>query len=160
MNYTKILKKNPYLFPFINVSLAEDLTELPSSKVMKLKFSKLYQLEYVGEVAERWMEREGLVKNTADFLGLTIGLSNAFTNDFLYNQKDNFIQKASEYLAKEFDITAALLVLYFAYEQSIDIDKSDTLKSIFNAILTYEKKMEEPIETLIFGKNFHYTAWV
>jgi hypothetical protein len=155
VNYTKILKKNPSLFPFINSSLALDLMNMKTEKAIKLKFSKLYQLEYVGEVAERWDERE-VVKNREDFIGLSLGLAKAFSNDFLYNQKEIFINKAAAWLKKNFDLTSALAVLYFANEQGLDMRKIDSLKSICQRILDCEKKIQNQNE-LVFAIHLAVT---
>lgn len=147
MNLQKILKKNPTLFPFVNTSFALELPEMKTDKTIKLKYTKFYQLEYIGEVAERWDERD-MVKNRADFIGLVLGLAKSFSNDFLYNQKEIFINKAAARLEKSFDLTSALSVLYFANEQGLDM--SDSMESIYQGILKSEKEIEDTNE-LVFA---------
>jgi hypothetical protein len=103
MNYQNIIKKNPSLFPFINAEFALEIPEIKTNKAIKLKFAKFYQLEYVGEIAERWDERN-MVKGKADFIGMTLGLAKSFSSDFLYDQKEIFINKATSWLEQNFDL--------------------------------------------------------
>lgn len=146
MNYQEIFKKNPALFPSINTSFSLELPEMKTDKAIKLKYTKFYQLEYVGEIAERWDERK-LVKGKADFIGLALGLAKSYSNDFLYNQKEIFINKAAAWLGNNFDLTSALSVLHFANEQNLDMN--DSLESVYNGILESETKVKDANELVL-----------
>ena len=146
MNYQEIFKKNPDLFQVVNTEFAVELPEMKTNKAIKLKYTKFYQLEYVGEVAERWDERE-MVKGKSDFIGMTLGLAKSFSNDFLYNQKEIFINKAATWLEKNFDFTSALSVLYFANEQNLDMN--DSLETIYQGILDCDKTIEDANELVM-----------
>ncbi|MGV2886095.1 hypothetical protein [Paenibacillus taichungensis] len=105
--------ENQNLFPFINAELLNDIIAFADgTKVVTLKFSKAYNLEYIGELAERWHERD-IVKDNRDLLALVLAVAECSSGTFLYDQKKLFIKSVCEYLATNWNPIAAALILRY-----------------------------------------------
>lgn len=134
---------NEKLFPFINVNLMKEVREFGrESRVAVLKFAKHYNLQYVGELAERWHERN-IVKNHADLLGLILGISDCWIGTFLYDQKKRFIQSVCEYLKTNWSPTAAAAILHFGRNDIIGMPElANTLETLIRSDVEFSDRAE------------------
>lgn len=104
---------NQNLFPFINVELMNEIKSFAEgSKIATLKFSKAYNLEYIGELAERWHERN-IVKDSRDLLALVMAVADCSSGTFLYDQKQLFIKSICDYLNINWNPIAAAVILNY-----------------------------------------------
>lgn len=144
-NFEDILKNEGFSNLF-NQSLMESLILFIDQDVTtKLEFERIYNLRYVGEIAERWQERN-IVKSEKDLVGLIIGLSYANANsNFLYDQKSIFVKNVLSYIESN-SINNSFLVkialLNFMYKQDVESLK-EYCEKIINDLLMESESLEK-----------------
>ncbi|KJD42646.1 hypothetical protein [Paenibacillus terrae] len=137
---------NQELFPCINVSLMEDILGLASdSKKATLKFSKTYNLQYIGELAERWNERN-IVNSNQDIIALILGISLCSSGTFLYDQKNLFINSICDYLKTNWNGIAASAILSFGYK---DLKPNPELEQIRERLVQCVDSYEHESERIL-----------
>lgn len=121
----EIIAKHPHQFEgFMNIDLFKKITELGEGKdTAILQFSQQHQIEYVGELAERWTERK-IIKDEKDIVAMNLALAWVSSNSqFLYNQKEIYVENLKAYI-KEHNLstTTIITLMYFMGREKI-IDK-------------------------------------
>jgi hypothetical protein len=151
--------QSPNVFPFINMSLLEDIEKISNNhKATILKFSIQYQLQYIGEIAERWNQRD-LVKEPKDLTTLALGFSFCYSGQFLYDQKETFVKNAVRYLKEKWDPTTAVTVLFFASCQRIMEDVAELEKltnMLFERSWNKEDERERAYVIALMSKIYAY----
>ncbi|WP_336770081.1 hypothetical protein [Bacillus bombysepticus] len=131
----KTIKSNKNLFTFLNYELIDQIEKLASRNYeVRMQFIKQYNLEYVGEIAERW-ESRGFIEETNGPLSLIMGLASTNKNDFLYDQAELFVTGMGNYILNHWDVKLAISLLYFAVKHSINLTKNDTLSILKTRVL-------------------------
>ncbi|WP_346835987.1 hypothetical protein [Paenibacillus polymyxa] len=146
---------NQELFPCINVSLMEDILGLANeSKMSTLRFSKEYNLQYIGELAERWNERN-IVNSNQDIIALILGISFCSSGTFLYDQKKLFISSICDYLKMSWNGLAASAILSFGYR---DLNPNPELELIRERLIqsgsTYEYEAERILQISLLSRVY------
>ncbi|KAF6628160.1 hypothetical protein H6F38_20350 [Paenibacillus sp. EKM208P] len=146
---------NQELFPCINVSLMEDILGLASeSKMAALRFSKEYNLQYIGELAERWNERN-IVNSNQDIIALILGISLCSSGTFLYDQKKLFISSICDHLRMSWNGLAASAILSFGYR---DLKPYPELELIRERLIqfadTYEYESERILQISLLSRVY------
>jgi len=109
--------KNHNLFPFINGVLLQEVLDFAAQKrVTMLKFSKQYNLEYIGELAERWHERD-IVQSKQDLIALILAIQHCTSGTFLYDQRKLFIKSICDHLKANWSATAASVILSYGRDE-------------------------------------------
>lgn len=135
--------QSPTLFPFINMELLKDIGKISTQhKPTVLKFAKQYELQYIGEIAERWNQRD-LVKEPKDLTTLALGFSFCYAGNFLYDQKEMFVKNAYRYLKESWDPTIAVTVLYFASVHRIMQDDIQEIEELTKMLFEHSWNKEE-----------------
>jgi hypothetical protein len=115
------------------------------TKVVALKFAKKYNLQYVGELAERWHERN-IVQTREDLLGLIMGMSLCDPGKFLYDQKKRFIKSVCEYLKTNWSPTAAAAILNFGRRE---IDEMTELAATLDMLIQSDIEVSDQSERIL-----------
>jgi hypothetical protein len=130
---------NQELFPGVNVSLMKDIIDLSTGhKITSLKWSKQFNVEYVGELAERWMDRN-VVQDMKDLRALILGISLCGTSHFLYDQEKRFVLNVAEYLKVNWDVISAAAILKFGSRMLADVRELQEVRDrLVESECTYE----------------------
>lgn len=122
---------NHELFPNMNQELLQEILNFKDGDKEKIaRFAIKYNLSYLGEIAERWHERN-IVNNSTDLRSLIMGLTLAGRENYLYDQEVLFVSSVRQYLMNHWDSVAAAALLNFSWAKFRDpIEASD----IFNQL--------------------------
>lgn len=122
---------NHELFPNMNQELLQDLLNFKDGdKEKRARFAIKYNLSYLGEIAERWHERN-IVQNKDDLRSLILGLVLAGRDNYLYDQEVLFVSSVRQYLSNDWDSLAAAALLNFSWSKFRDpIEASDILERL------------------------------
>lgn len=176
---------NQTLFPNLNQELLQEILNFKDADKEKIaRFAIKYNLSYLGEIAERWQERN-IVHNSYDLRSLILGLVLVSRDNYLYDQEVLFVSSVRQYLSIEWDSLAAAALLNFTWAKFKDpieardifekIQKEDTsslspndrvlLISLLSDILLYTKyegllefviKQIETLELNLTGSHENY----
>ncbi|MCA1066185.1 hypothetical protein QTG56_25040 (plasmid) [Rossellomorea sp. AcN35-11] len=127
----KLIEKYPHQFEeFMNVELFHKINSLGEGENEAiLLFSQEHQIEYVGELAERWSERK-IINNEKDLVAMNLALS--FTPsraEFLYNQKELYVERVREYIKKH-KLSESALVTLMKFMSVHRIDYNEVLEEL------------------------------
>lgn len=116
------------LFPTtMNQELLQEIINLKvGGNEQKARFAMKYNLSYLGEIAERWRERD-MVKNERDLRSLIIGLTLAGRESYLYDQEKAFVSGIRDYLATQWDSISAAALLNFSWAKFSDSLEADDI---------------------------------
>lgn len=146
------------LFPCINVNLMNEVLELSlETKVVSLKFAKNYNLQYIGELAERWHERN-IVQSNEDLLGLIMGISHCTSGTFLYDQTQLFIKSVCSYLKVNWSPVSAAAILNYGKKE---LEKIPELCDIRDMLVqsdgAFSNQSERILTISLLAKMYGYT---
>ncbi|RRJ54745.1 hypothetical protein EHV15_34695 [Paenibacillus oralis] len=134
------------LFPSINFSLMQEIIAFSEQKnVAVLKFSKMYNLEYIGELAERWQDR-GIIKDNRDLLALILAIMQSSSGTFLYDQKKLFIKSVCEYLKNHWHAPSAAAILNYGRR---DLESVPELSHILDVLVTSSETFDSESERVL-----------
>ena len=143
-NLSTILKHS--YFNNLNKDLLKDLLLIADEDPNTvLKFQQTYSLQYSGEIAERFIERD-FIKNKEDLLSLIIGMSESDGSNFLYDQKKIFarnvktFEKNNDY-ENQFAIDLALF--YFLVKQEVFDSEDNLCKQLISKLEEDSKALEK-----------------
>lgn len=140
----QLMKHRPTAFKnFVNYDLLKEFMQLNKDEEMKRKYSETFNVSYIGEIGERWHEREGLIKDAKDLLALTVALGSN-PADVLYTQRELFGVQAIRYLLDvEYDFVTAATVLSYTVQPHLSTENSElAVMELFEKVLNDTESIE------------------
>lgn len=147
--------QNQNLFPFINMELLDDILSFASgTKIITLKFSKAYNLEYIGELAERWHERN-IVKDNQDLIALVLAVTNCSSGTFLYDQQKLFIKSICKYLKTNWNSIAAAAILRYGRNELETVPELAQIRDMFGQFTDNSECQSERVLLISLLSDFY-----
>lgn len=115
------LLKNEELFNFFDVEEARRILAFSADDQQAVfHYSRNYQLEYLGEMAERWEERK-VIKTKKDVTTLIVGMIVSHSGQLRREQAIAFAENMSNYLLKDdnWNLTSAIALIRFCYDKGV-----------------------------------------
>lgn len=164
MNYSKVIPYGEivdergieFLLKDINKEFLNQLNEFNHNVGSSIEFRKKYNLEYFGELIERYQER-GIAEDMKDFRTLVFFVTNTILTEkpnYNTNQINLFVDSVIKRLDKEFDLlTASFLVA----SRLRELKKMDSLELINKIIKYIYKNTDLMYEIQLYSI---YTCWL